>query len=199
MAYQNRFEDEPTETPSPKGPFREPDEEMTLLNFHHTIGTKIQDAVLTVSGPYTGRVGMDKNFRVGVVKFITSKNFDEHQKILIDGYEECYNKLGEKYPANYNLWISIPKDHQGTFNRDIVGKHCLVGFYMGALRDKDQNAKYDNHFQLKHFELITEEQSINYAAQLHDNKHITNKQNKKWEEDQQVTTTVNYSLFRSKD
>ena len=104
---------------------------------------------------------MYKNFRVGKLKYVTSKRIGK-QYILIDAKEFCQDANSNEYYANYNLWILV--DENTLITRSDVGRFCEVGFYVQSFRQKDLNNTYDNVFSMKSFRFLESEPEAETVA-----------------------------------
>ncbi len=104
---------------------------------------------------------MYKNFRVGRIKYVTSKRIGK-QYILIDARESCQDASGNHYYACYNLFILV--DEGTEITRSDVGRFCEVGFYVQSFRNKDLNNTYDNVFSMKSFRFLDSEQEAETVA-----------------------------------
>ena len=107
------------------------------------------------------RIGMYKNYRVGKIKYVTSKRVGK-PLMLIDAKEYCQDASGNGYWANYNLCILI--DENTEITRSDVGRFCEVGFYIQSFRLKDLNATYENVFSMKSFRFLDSEQEAEQVA-----------------------------------
>jgi hypothetical protein len=116
--------------------------------------------------PTDHRVGMYANTRVGKIKFITSKRFGGRQNVLIEVIEKCRNRTGEVYDAPYNLWISVEEPFNVT--PEMLHKHCVFGFRIYSLRNKEMSGVYNNYLTMKSFEIIEDEQVEDIAMRISD-------------------------------
>jgi hypothetical protein len=95
------------------------------------------------------RIGMNKNLRVGRVKFVSPRLGGAAPNVLIDIHEECIDNFGKPYVSHYNLYILVKDSDKFKVGRDDVGRFCEVGFYLQSFRKKDMQATYDNVLELK--------------------------------------------------
>jgi hypothetical protein len=89
--------------------------------------------------PRIHRIGMDKNFRVGKVKHISS----DKKHILIDVTEYCNEDDNTVKPAYYNLWIYIDNKWERFIKKSLLGRYVVVGFYIQSFRNKDLSDSFE--------------------------------------------------------
>jgi hypothetical protein len=111
----------------------------------------------------THRIGMDKNFRVGKVVFISAKR-GERAHILVDCSEMCNTDDGGIDTAHYNLWIYIPDAWKHRISSDLIGRYVAFGFYMQSFRDKDVPNSYTTVLACKFINVIDSEQMAKSLA-----------------------------------
>jgi hypothetical protein len=92
------------------------------------------------------RMGMYKNFRVGIVKAF-DKSDTEIPVVTIEVFESC-NGVDGPYIATYNLSIEV--DPKFSVSNEDVGKWALVGFYMQGF--KVAKGRSYISLKLRHFE-----------------------------------------------
>jgi hypothetical protein len=111
----------------------------------------------------THRIGMDKNFRVGKVVYISAKR-GERAHLLIDCSEMCNTDDGGIDTAHYNLWIYIPEAWKHKVSSDLIGRYVAFGFYMQSFRDKDVPNSYTTVLACKFLNVIENEQTAKSLA-----------------------------------
>ncbi len=82
----------------------------------------------------TSRRSMNKNYRVGKIKFFAKQTVGERgtsaAAVMLRIVEWC----GERW-ASYHLWLSV--DDRYTVSQDDVGRWAEIGFYIkGSFREK---------------------------------------------------------------
>jgi hypothetical protein len=124
----------------------------------------------------TKRIGMDKNFRVGKIMFISKRQY-----MLIDVIEMCNEDDGNAIvPRSYNLWIYIDDKWKSNVTNDLIGQWVAVGFYMQSFRDKDKLDSYTTVLTCRFLNKIDNEQAARMLAiDLMDSRQFVNHPNLK--------------------
>lgn len=113
---------------------------------------------------------MYKNYRVGRIKYVSSKK-SGRQILLLDAIESCTEMHGSEYIARYNLCVVVSENIIVT--RSDVGRFCEVGFYIQSFRVKDLDAAYDTILSMKSLRFFAdEEEAVAVAVQI--SKSISN-------------------------
>lgn len=98
---------------------------------------------------YSKRLGMYKNFRVGVIKYF-QKSKSGKDSILVEVVEPCDGSSG-RYYATYNLLVEFDDRYKAEVEDSDVGSWILFGFYIQSFKN---GTSYVTVLRLRHFELI---------------------------------------------
>lgn len=104
---------------------------------------------------YSGRLGMYKNFRVGVIKYF-QKSKSGKDSMLIEVVEPCHGSAG-KYYATYNLHVEFDEKYQAEVEHSAVGSWVLFGFYIQSFKT---HSYYTTVLRLRHYETIPNTNSV---------------------------------------
>lgn len=95
------------------------------------------------------RLGMYKNFRVGVIKYFQTGN-NSRDSILIEVVEPCYG-TDINYFSTYNLIVEFDERYSDMVQYTSVGSWILFGFYIQSFR---KGNSFSTILRLRHFEKL---------------------------------------------
>ena len=96
------------------------------------------------------RLGMYKNFRVGLIKYFQRGVNGTPSTFLAEVVESCLGTSG-KYFATYNLHVEVDRRFAENIDMSCVGKWVLFGFYIQSFRSGNG---FSTVLRLRHFEEI---------------------------------------------
>lgn len=118
----------------------------------------------------TVRLGMYKNFRVGVIKYFQRATRADKNSILVEMVEACNGSEGE-YFATYNLCIEVDERFAPDLDMTCVGKWVLIGFYMQSFRTEKA---FSTVLKLRHYEELTSHNVVRVEVFDHRSKDSEN-------------------------
>lgn len=117
---------------------------------------EVKEAVIPAR---TQRIGMDKNFRVGIVRHVSS----DKRNILVDVTEYCHDDNGIR-PAQYNLWIYCDQKWEKRVKKSLLGKYVVVGFYIQSFRNKDKSDSFSTVLTCRFLNEIEDKQTADLLS-----------------------------------
>lgn len=105
---------------------------------------------------YSQRLGMYKNFRVGLIKFF-QKGTGGRDSMLIEVVEYCNGTDGGYY-STYNLFVEFDDKYRAEVEYTSVGSWVLFGFYIQSF--KNSNGGFNTILRLRHFDPVSTESSL---------------------------------------
>jgi hypothetical protein len=130
---------------------------------------KGEEVPLRQASKRTVRIGMDKNFRVGQVKYVSL----QAKAILLDVMEYCNESVDNDniYVSRYNLWIFFDHRWEKQLSLDLKGKYVVVGFYTQSFINYGERDSYSTVLTCRFFNTIdNEEDAINLSLELTDSR-----------------------------
>lgn len=102
------------------------------------------------------RVGMYKNFRVGLVKFYEFGKDGAPDHLVVKCIEMCYGDSGV-YFSTYLLYIEINKSFAKDLSLSSIGRWVLIGFYIQSFFGTTGNV---TTLKLRHYEELSSDEDV---------------------------------------
>jgi hypothetical protein len=101
----------------------------------------------------TKRVGMDKHFSVGRVKYVSQNR----KNVLIDVIEMSNNTDEGIKENRYNLWVYFDKEWESVVSKNLVDSHIAFGYYVQSFRNKDLSDSFNTVLSCRFFNVLPDE------------------------------------------